>query len=403
MTASTSNRTFGQWKVLQVGLGDRMRRDLELLVATHLPFSTTKDLTTLPSRAEMATFVAELAPSICFVDTEFRQDECLRFISDLVAVDKNLPIVTLHAGSDSDFILKCLRNGATEFLVQPLNSEQFVAVMERISSVARGSRPNTNAKVYCVVPAKGACGASTIACSLAFMLKKLGPGRTILADLDPLAGTISFQLKLKQTFSFLDAITRPDLDEEIWKGLIYSLNSVDILLAPDRPVHGIDESHDPGALLHFARMSYENAVIDTGGVYGRWATSLLHLCDVVLLVTTNELSALQATQRSLAYLDRARVERGKVRVVVNRFNKEVGLNEEVIAAALHTEITQVIPSDYDSVQKALVDGRPLPSSGPVGRSLLQLASTLSGKEVSDAVEQKPSGFGSLFGSLLGRR
>jgi pilus assembly protein CpaE len=284
-----------------------------------------------------------------------------------------------------------------------LTPEQFYQVMDRISAAHRSGPNGNTAKVYAIAPAKGACGASTIACSMAFLWRKFGSQKTLLADLDPFAGTISFQLKLKQNFSFMDALTHEGLDEEVWKGLVFPIQNVDVLLSPEQPVHGIDESHDPGPLVEFSRSNYDTVLLDIGGVYGRWSSTLIHRCDELLLVTTNELSSLQATQRSLAYLERARVDRSKIRIVVNRFNRDFGLNRDVIEAALHADVLEVIPSDYDSIQKALVDGKPIAASSPVGKSLAALASALSGKEAVEPAAPKTSGLSSLLGSLFGKR
>ena len=96
----------------------------------------------------------------------------------------------------------------------------------------------------------------------------------------------------------------------------------------------------------------------------------------VLLVTTNELPALQAAQRALSYLDANRVGRWKIRLLVNRYQREVGLSREVIGTALHTEIFDSIPSDYEAVQKALMEGKPVPANTPFGKSLTQVVERL---------------------------
>jgi Flp pilus assembly CpaE family ATPase len=79
------------------------------------------------------------------------------------------------------------------------------------------------------------------------------------------------------------------------------------------------------------------------------------------------------------------------------------LNRDVIEAALHADVLEVIPSDYESVQKALVDGKPIAPASPVGKSLVSLASALSGKEAVEPVAAKTSGLGSLLGSLFGKK
>jgi pilus assembly protein CpaE len=293
-------------------------------------------------------------------------------------------------------ILKALRSGATDFLVEPYTPEQVSAVMERVSGLFR-AKGASNARVVCVVPAKGACGASTVAGSLAFQMKRTGANKVLLADLDPITGTQSFLLKLKQSYSFMDAMTRDShLDAELWKGIIHSVQGVDVILAPDSPVHGIDDLLDPGMLLEFARTLYDVIVVDAQSPYGEWGTSIVRHSDEVLLVTSNELPALQAAQRMLSFFDRHRIDRSKVRIVVNRYSRDVGLSKEVIEAALHCEVYHVIPSDYESVQRSLVEGKPLATSAGIGKSLLAMAERLSGKESRPDEPEPSSALNGLF-------
>lgn len=404
MAATTTNnpRQYIQWKVLLVCPNAQMSKELAPLLSENLPFAPVMELKDYPARADLADMLQSQTPNIALVDVATNPEWALSIVSDLSALDAKLPVVALHEANNSDFILRCLRMGSSEFLLQPFTGEQFNEVIDRIAVHYRMGRGNGSmAKVVVVMPAKGACGASTVASSLAFQWKRMGVGRVLLADLDPLTGTLSFQLKLRQTYSFMDALSRHGaLDADVWKGLVYNSGGVDVLLAPEKPVHGIDEGYDPSSLIEFIRLSYEMVAIDTSGAYGRWPLSLARHADDILLVTTNELPALQATQRVLAYLDRNRVERPKIKVVVNRYSQNVGLNQDVIEAALHTEIYQTIASDYEAVQAALVDGKPIPQTTNIGKSLSALAQKVYGKEIKAAKEPKPSGgLGSLLSSL----
>jgi len=392
-----------QWKVLTICPDRKLSLELNPLLAEHLPFAPTMEVKEYPSRSDIGEALQAQMPNLAFVDVATNREWALSIVSDLSALDSKLPIVALHAGNDPDYILRCLRMGASEFLISPINAEQMETVLDRIASLHRNGRGNgSGSKVICVMPAKGACGASTLACSLAFQYKKYGAARILLADLDPLTGTLSFQLKLKQTYSFMDAMSRAGgLDLDIWKGLVYTTQGVDVLLAPDQPVHGIDEAHDPVSLVEFARMHYDVVVADTGGAYGAWPLAVARCCDELLLVTTNELPALQATQRSLAYLERSRVDRGKIKIVVNRYHKDIGLNQDVIEAALHSDVYHLIPSDYESLQRALVEGKPVAVGSSVAKSISALAEKLSGRK-KEAPPVKTSGLASLFSSLLRR-
>jgi pilus assembly protein CpaE len=398
MPVDAQTKTFGQWKILLICPNPSLVAELAPLLTEHLPFSPALELNEYPTRAVLGDALQNQGANICFVDVSANQDWAVALLSDLSMLDPKLPIVAIHQGNDPDYILRTLRQGATEFLFRPLSSEHFVPVMERISASHRGKGAH-DAKIYCVMPAKGACGASTVACNLALYLKKSGAKKVLLADLDPLTGTISFQLKLKQSYSFMEALTRGQhMDEDIWKGLVMTTGGIDVLLAPEQPVHGIDESYSAAAILEFTRSLYDVVVVDCSGPYGRWSLTLAQTCDDLLLVTTNELPALQSTQRALAYLERNRMDRSKIRVLVNRYHKDFGLSRDVIEAALHTDVFHLIPSDYESVQKALVEGRPIPPGADVGRAIQSLAEKLTGK-VKATPPPKTSSLSNLFGLL----
>ncbi|MBY0373011.1 MAG: AAA family ATPase, partial [Bryobacteraceae bacterium] len=342
------------------------------------------------------------SPNVCFLDTSTDRDRALSTIAELNTLSARLPIVALLPANDSELILRFLRQGATEFLIQPFTSEQLGQVMERLSKKFQGSKSDAaQGKVYCLMPAKGACGATTVACNLAFQLKRTGHKRVLLADLDALTGTVSFLLKLKSQYSFLDAIDNANkLDPDLWKGIVVQTQGVDVLLSPEQADAGYDRL-DPAALIDFARTQYDAIVFDTGAVYGSWNLTVARNSDELLLTTTNELPALQASQRALSYLDSNRVDRERIRMVVNRYNRDVGLSKEVIETALHEEVYHVLPSDYDSVQRALIDGRPIPPSSHLGKGLTQLADRLSGKQTEvhkkAATTSSWSGLLNLFG------
>jgi pilus assembly protein CpaE len=326
-------------------------------------------------------------------------------IGDLLEADPGLQVVVLMAGKEAD-LLRYLRMGASEFLLSPFNADQIQAAIDRLAKMnPRGAGRMDQAKVLCVMPAKGACGASTIACNLAYQWKRMGSKRILLADLDPLTGTQGFLLKLKSPYSFVDAVSQNvTLDGDVWRALVTTTNGVDVLLSPENPVDALHGSQDATALVEFSRQSYDTVILDANGAYGDWSLTLARLCDELILVATNELPALQAAQRVLAYLDRNRVDRSKVRLIINRYNREVGLSREMIETALHTDIFHLIPSDYEAVQKALIEGKQIPPSSSFGRSLIALADRLAGRDEAapQPIQARPEGGGGLFARILRR-
>lgn len=397
MNSSGRPQFAGQWKILLLCPSAGMGGALSELLGSCFPLAPVFAVGVYPPKQGLAEILTSQAPNLCFLDIASDRERAFNLITEIQRADPQLPIVALLSSNDPDLILRCLRQGAAEFLLAPFAIEHLGPVIDRIARLHPGPHNGrAQAKVLCVMPAKGACGASTIACNLAYQLKRLGAKRVLLADLDPLTGTLSFLLKLKSNYSFMDAVSRfSTLDEDLWKAIVLHTQGIDVLLSPESAVDGIHDLTDATPIVEFARQSYEMVVLDASGVYGPWSLSLARLCDELLLVTSNELPSLQATQRVLMYLDQNRVDRNKIRLLVNRYSRDVGLNKEVIETALHSDIYQLLPSDYDSVQKALIDGKPIPNTSSFGKGLSALAERLTG--FTEPPPKKSSSWSGLLG------
>jgi pilus assembly protein CpaE len=374
-----------------------MAEELSPLIAIHLPGVASIHVRNYPSPRDLGGAMGGGTMHLCFLDVVSDPEQALQLLGEMSRLGPSVQVIALLSGNDPDAMLRCLRAGASDFLIRPFTSEQMEGVLAKLartqSSEGGGKEP---AKIFVVMPAKGACGASTIACNLAFQWKRHGAKRILLADLDPLTGTLSFLLKIKSSYSFVDVLTRAyELDHDLWASMVTQVQGIDVLLAPEVLVDGANDLHDPSPILDYARHNYDVVIIDAGGVYGEWNLNQARMANELLLVTTNELPALQAAQRALSYLDANRIGRWKIRLIVNRYLRDVGLSREVIATALHTEVYDIFPSDYEAVQKSLMEGKPAPPSTTFGKSIMQLADKLGGR--TESTKKKSSTLGGLLG------
>jgi len=383
-------------RVVVISPNAHMVAELEPILHAHLADALTSTFKGYPSPRDLAGALTTTAAHLVFLDAVSDREPALSLLAELARVGSHVQIVALMSGNEPDLILRCLRAGAMDFLVQPFTSDQLEGALAKLARIQPTLDPGRQpAKIIAVMPAKGACGATTIACNLAYHWKRLGAKKILLADLDPLAGTLSFLLKIKSTYSFLDALSHAhELDKDLWHAMVTDKHGVDVLLAPEMMPENPQDARDPSPILDFARHIYDVIVLDAGSVYGEWNLTQARQANEILLVTTNELPALQAAQRALSYLDANRIGRWKVRLVVNRYHRDVGLNREVISTALHTEVFGSVPSDYDGVQKSLMEGKPVPFATPFGKSLAQLTERLSGTA---ETTKKTSGLSGLLG------
>jgi len=376
----------------------RITEEIAPLIEVHLPGVAISHVRSYPSPRELTGAVGGGTQYLVFLDVLSDRDQAVQLISEIARIASTVQVVALLPANEPDLILRCLRAGAVDFLMHPFTADQMEAALSKLSrsqpaaAAASGRDP---AKIFAVMPAKGACGATTVACNLAFQWKRLGAKKILLADLDALTGTMSFLLKIKSTHSFMDVLLRQqELDSSLWGAMVTNVNGVDVMLAPEIMTEGVQDLRDPSPILEYARNTYDVVVTDAGGVYGEWNLAQARAASELLLVTTNELPALQAAQRALSYLDTNRIGRWKVRLLVNRYTRDVGLSKEVISTALHAEVYDTLPSDYETVQKGLMEGKPVRPDTPFGKSMSQLADRLSG---TTETAKKSSGLGSILG------
>ena len=337
------------------------------------------------------------AVTLCFLDVGSDAARGIGMVRELREV--GVPVVALHVANDPNLILSCLRQGAAEFLYPPFGKEQFQRALARLAKRAQVgmAQARTGGEVYCLMRGKSGSGNTTLACNLAFQLQALNFQRVLLGDLDPLTGTIAFLLKLNSNYSFVHALTNASrLDETLWRGMVTSCRGVDVLLSPDVPTDLVYEPEDITSMVNYWRGLYEFVILDIPGPHGEWGSSLAKLCDELLLVTTNELPAVHATQNTLACLEYGGVSRSKIKLVVNRYNTEIGLSSEAIEAALEMNVFQHLPSDFESVQKALMEGKAIPAGTKVGKAIVELAEKLTGRT---GAPKKHSLFGGLFSAF----
>jgi pilus assembly protein CpaE len=405
MPETHPSKNAGNWKTLLICPDSKVSARFLALASQQAALGPIFELPSYPYRSVLNETLAGRNPQLAFLDASSDPDRALATVECLLQIAPAIQIVVLLSGNDPDLILRCLRQGAAEFLMEPFTTDQLRPALEKLARLRPGGATSQRGRgrVICVMPAKGASGATTIAANLAMQWRRSVAKSLLLADLDPLTGTISFILKTKSPYSFMDAVQRAStLDEDLWKGMIATTYGVDVLLSPDNPVDGIQEAQDPAAILDFSRTAYETVIIDSSGAYGEWNISLGQLSDEILLVTTNELAALQGAQRSLSYLERHQVPRSKVRVIVNRYNRDVGLSREVIETALHMDVFHVIPSDYEAIQAAILEGKPVPPNSPFGKAIVALTEMLAGIGEARTSSRKASAFGGLL-SFLAKR
>ncbi len=330
-----------------------------------------------PPSGAMSGLHSQHGCNICFLDTMSDPDRAMLLIAEAA---RSLQVVALNPRKDADLILQCLRLGACEFLSDP-STEEVKRLLERLSRHLEPTESTNPSTVICVMPGKPGCGASTLATYLAIEMKRCGMRRVLLVDTDPISSSVSFLLKLKPAFHLGDAIRDWNrMDDDLWARLAVTCHGIDILPAPEDPTIRVEiQPRAALGLLSFWRKHYDAVLLDVAGAHSA-GCEFAPIADHVLLVTSNELAALHAARRSMHCLEKNTVDAGRRRLVVTRYTPAIGLKREGIEAALKATPFAYLGNDWDAVQRALVDGRPVDADSNFGRSVRSLAERLMGTE-----------------------
>lgn len=392
MTQPATNKA-PEWKPLIVCPAPEFHPHL-LDALAHVVATQPAIASEYPPPGVLPSLLARNGFNICFVDAATDTARAESIIDELAAL---VPVVALHTRNDADLILRCLRRGASEFL-SDANTEAVRRALERLARTRANAAPRAAGVVYCVAPGKAGCGASTVAAHVAIHMKEETGGPVLLIDADYLAGSIAFLLKLKPEFHLDDALRDwSRMDDDLWSRLALRAYGVDILAAPENPSSRPPIGSDCAVrLVSFWRERYRTIVVDLPDIYTCFDNGLAALADSLLLVTTNELAALHVVGRGLHFLDSSGVGRSKLRLILNRYNPATGLKTGDLKTALGMEPFATLSNDYETLQSALLEGRPAPASSRFHTSVQKLCRQLSGVN-SIETQQQPSWLKRIMG------
>jgi pilus assembly protein CpaE len=324
---------------------------------------------------------ARTGATLCFVDLAPDAERALATIGEAAG---RLIVIAVNPRDDANVILRALRRGAREFLSEA-SADQVRALVLRLDRTPVAAADQPMGRLLCVVPGKPGCGASTLAVHLALTARASGDARALLVDADPLTATIGFLLKLKSEYHIGDVVRDwKRLDDDLWSRLINSSAGVDVLLAPQNPCAECPMHPEIAAsLAGFWRNRYDTVVVDTPNARAAVESGFAALADDLLLVSTNELSALHATRRAIEHLEQTVPDRTRLRLVLNRYTASTGLKREDVRTALQVEPFAILSNDYDLLQSAILEGKTAPPGSRFGAGVHTLSQRLRGHSVTE--------------------
>src|SRR3954469_20583854 len=310
--------------------------------------------------------IINLRPSVVVITlSEANSDQALKLIERLSVESPQTALISAARNASPDLILRSMRAGAREFLRLPIIGDEFKTVLDRTAEFCAGQKaaPKKKGRMIAVFSSKGGCGTSFIATNLAAALN----APTVLVDLNLQAGDLPLFLGVEPKYSIADMVeNRARMDESLLSSYITAHSSKLSLLAAPREADSADDiepEHIFEALEHL-RESYDYVVLDPQHTFDAITLAALDQADDIVFVLTLDIPAIRSAQRALEIFDRLGYPRKKVRVVINRWSKQIDLDLQQVERFLKEKVAGFIPSDYQTAVTSINLGQPLVQSEP---------------------------------------
>jgi pilus assembly protein CpaE len=328
----------------------------------------------------------------------------IKFIKRLAAEFPKMAIISAAHNASRDLLLQSLRAGAREFLQLPVAPQELGTVIDRVAdfSSSHVEAPKKKGRMIAIFSSKGGCGTSFMATNIA----ACAGAPTILVDLNLQAGDLPLFLGVNQKYSFADmAENHNRLDDQLIKSFVTPYSSNLSLLAAPKEADSADEIKPEHvfAVLNKLRESYDYVVLDPQHTFDSITLAALDQSDEILLVLTLDIPAIRSTQRALEIFDRLGYPRKKVRIVVNRWSKQIDLDLQQVEKFLGEPVIGYVPSDYQIAVNSINLGQPLvhsDGSSKIALEIKRIARVVSGGAV--PIAEVPSQRRSLWESLFKR-
>ncbi|MEM9413113.1 MAG: response regulator [Planctomycetota bacterium] len=328
--------------------------------------------------------VQQTNPDVAIIDLDSNDQSALSLLENMAKTFPDVSVIAVSSRSDGQLILGAMRAGAREFLNSPIQIDELVGALDRVSSSIVGDgKSNKSGTVISVCGASGGVGTTTFAVNFACALAHNADNSVVVIDLDLSLGDADVFLDMIPDYTLLDVaqnITRLDL-ALLRKSLTKHESGVYLL---PRPVQLDDletiSAEDFKKVIGLLKASFSHLVIDLSKAYSSLDITALKASDEIMLLTQLDLPCLRNVVRLMTSLELYDDVSEKVRIVVNRTGLDKQISASKAEETIDREIYWRIPNDYSAVSESRNNGVPLLQQSPkaaITQSLQGLADKLS--------------------------
>ena len=294
-------------------------------------------------------------------------DESFNHVVSVLNAKEVDEVFLTSAQASQELLMRAIRTGVKEFLIQPLNEEEVRQALQRFKERQDKSTtvlPITPGHIINVIGAKGGVGTTTVAVNLAASLAVTkGVKSVALVDMNMLFGEVTLFLEIKPKHDLSEIIKQVSRLDTTFLMNALSKSSAGVYVLPSPRHFDHLDALDPKVMdrvLELMNRMFDYVIIDGGHPLNPMFLKLLAASDTVLLTSVLTLPCLSNIDKLLRSLINLGYPVDKlIKVVINRYLKSSEISLEDAENGISKKIFWTIPNDYRTTLTAINQGKAL--------------------------------------------
>jgi pilus assembly protein CpaE len=297
-------------------------------------------------------------------------------------------VLMLCSNQSPEFLIHAMRAGVREVLSAPPTQGALLEAVARAEAklgvVAKRRQPG---QILAFIACKGGSGATFLATNLGFQLAAAESKKIIVIDCNLQFGdAVLFAHDRKPITNLADVARGIDrLDASLLaSSLVQVTPNFGILAAPEDPGQAMEVKPEHiEAVLNVAASHYDFVIVDVGRILDPVTLRALDKAKLIFPVLQSTLPFIRDANRLLAVFRSLGYPPEKIRLLVNRFEKNGDFTLADIERTLGAHALRTIPNSYAAVAASVNRGTPIAQmarNNPVAKSLAEFADALLPRE-----------------------
>ena len=326
-------------------------------------------------------------------------EQSSRELQELIArpAHRRAPLIVVGGEHDTECMRLAMQAGARDFLKEPVIPEELLSAVASVVSDGLPVEEDNGHQLTTFINAKGGSGASFLSAGYAHICQVVHGLDTVLVDMDRQFAAIPQYLDMKPGASLFDALRVVDeLDIVAINAFAAKHSSGLSVMAgcqaesasePEQELALENESVVP-ALLDVLDQRFDRIVAEVPRHLDVLGAAVLRNSSRIVMVVQQSVPSIRDAARLKGILcSELGLESGRIKILVNRYQPELGMELKDIKGALGADDVFTVPNDFKAVSESVDTGVPiyeLARKSPVSTALVKLSNYLTGTEQAES-------------------